>query len=405
MSQFWVSFVVLLVVLHAALGATAYLILLERKIASWVQDRQGPNRVGPWGLLQPIADGIKFVFKEDYAPPFVNRWLFYLAPVAAIVPALIGWAVIPWGGYWVTDEGAYLLSAAPVNIGVVYILAVGSLGVYGVVLAGYASNNKYAFFGGLRATAQMLSYEIPLGLAVLIIILMSGSVDPFFITAVQTFEGWNIVWQPLLAAICFTALLAETNRAPFDLAEAEQELVGGYHTEYSGMKFALFFLGEYLHMITACALFTVLFLGGWHLPIMFTGDSWMPSMPIYGSLLLVLVQSAIFGIKVALLLAFMMLIRWTLPRFRFDQLMSLAWRVLIPASLVLLLATGVLVFLKPILAPDLNPLVWNWLMFAANVVVFLGAVVLGPMLPAGRPTNKRVELEGSRFSAPKPAGA
>ncbi|MEO0476242.1 MAG: complex I subunit 1 family protein, partial [Planctomycetota bacterium] len=264
---------------------------MERKVASWAQDRIGPNRVGfgmlaaadglldriglGWlyrksfgGLGQALADGIKLLLKEDYTPPKVDKVLFFLGPVLVVIPALIGWAVIPWGGtlivpdlhafgYNVVEGGRTVVAVAPINIGVVYLLAIGSVAVYGLVLGAYASNNKYSFLGGLRATAQMLSYEIPMGICVLIMILYYQSTDAGFMANTQaSTDGigtWGIFAHPLLAIIFFICILAEANRAPFDLAEAEQELVGGFHTEYSSMKWALFFLGEYMHMITGCA--------------------------------------------------------------------------------------------------------------------------------------------------------
>jgi len=431
MTQFYTSLLTIGIVLHLLLLATAYLILLERKIASWIQNRIGPNRVGftgiryivnlvisvillplkllgsepdPdrlwqgraaarisrfhfWGLGQPIADGLKFLLKEDYTPPGVDRRLFILAPMLAVVPAMIGWAVIPWGGYM--DRGGEIVAVmgAPLNIGVVFILAIGSLAVYGIVVGGYASNNKYSFLGGLRATAQMLSYEIPLGLAVLIVVLASGTLRTDWLVELQANAVWNFFYHPLLAVIFFICLLAEANRAPFDLAEAEQELVGGYHTEYSSMKFALFFLAEYMHMITAAGFFTLLFLGGWDLPFL--------QEPVVGGLGWVLLKSSVFAFKILLLLSFMMWIRWTLPRFRFDQLMRLAWKGVIPMTLLLLLFSGLLVFSRP---AGVDPALWNWTHTLANLAVGAGCVFLGSVTPTGSAANRRVPLEGSRFS-------
>lgn len=408
--QFIASLITILVVVNLMLLGCAYLIFLERKVAAWVQNRIGPNRTNfsfgllpfkgrQFGLGQALADGLKLFVKEDYTPPNVDRALFLLAPVIVIVPALLGWAVIPWGGYLDWQGTLLNITAAPIGIGVIYILAIGSLGVYGVVIGGYASNNKYSFLGGLRATAQMLSYEIPMGLIVLIMILISGTTRTDWLVNYQASPAWTLpgsdspggVWficyHPLLAVIFFTCILAETNRAPFDLAEAEQELVGGYHTEYSSMKWALFFLGEYMHMITGSAFFALLFLGGWDiLPAGF-------HLPLVGGLGLVVLKFAIYVAKVVLLLFLMMWIRWTLPRFRFDQLMRLAWRALIPISLILLLATGILVYFR------LSP----WWYLAANLVALLGAAIVGPKVPQGPPVNRRVPLAGSRFSPPKPA--
>lgn len=418
-AQFIVSVVTILIVLHVILLSCAYLILLERKVAAWVQNRVGPNRTNfsfgvlpfkgkHFGLGQALADGLKLFIKEDYNPPHVDKVLFIMAPALAVIPALIGWAVIPWGGLyyfpgislpeWLGGHVAaetVTVAVAPINIGVLYILAVSSLAVYGVVLAGYASNNKYSFLGGLRATAQMISYEIPLGLCVLITILTFKTTDTTLMSALQNGWGgegaWGIFLHPLLAIIFFTTILAETNRAPFDLAEAEQELVGGFHTEYSSMKWALFFLAEYMHMITGSAFFCVLFLGGWDLV------PFVREWPLAGGIGLVVLKALVFFAKVGILLFIMMWIRWTLPRFRFDQLMKLAWRGLIPVTIIMLLVTGMLVFLEP-------PMMKLWL-FGANVVVAVGAAVIGPMLPQGPRVNRRIPLEGSRFSPPAKAAA
>ncbi|MEM1444921.1 MAG: complex I subunit 1 family protein [Planctomycetota bacterium] len=433
-AQFFVSSIVILLVVHAMLGATAYLIFLERKVASWARDRIGPNRtdfsfgqgdiieqipliggllskllVGPkalFGLGQALADGLKLLLKEDYTPPFVDKTLFLIAPALAVVPALIGWAVIPWGGMWdfpgltlfgtqLVDAGVVRFAVLPIHIGVIWLLAVSSIAVYGIVLAGYASNNKYSFLGGLRATAQMLSYEIPMGVCVLIMILMYKSADAEVMVQSQLSEGlfglsevWGIAMHPLLAMIFFTCILAECNRAPFDLAEAEQELVGGFHTEYGSMKWALFFLGEYMHMITGAAFFTVLFLGGWALPFVQLFPEVAPAGFVEG-VLIVLAKFGIFAGKVALLLFVMMWVRWTLPRFRFDQLMKLAWRGMIPLMLAMLLVVGVMVYLG----------IEGWWWYTlANVVVGVGGAVIGPMLPSGPAVNRKVPLEGSRFS-------
>lgn len=395
-TQFVVSVVTMLAVVQLMLLFCAYLIFLERKVAAWTQDRIGPNRVGfsfgvlpfkhhCWGLGQALVDGIKLLWKEDYTPLGVDRAVFILAPAVVIVPAMLGWAVVPWGGYLQWGQEVASVAAAPISIGVIYILAIGSLAVYGVVLGGYASNNKYAFLGGLRATAQMLSYEIPMSLCVLTVILMYASPTAEVLVQFQANSVWNVFYQPVLAVIFFTCVLAECNRAPFDLAECEQELVGGFHTEYSSMKWALFFLGEYMHMITGAAFFTLLFLGGWDLPFV--------REPAVGGLGWVAVKSTGFIAKVALLLFVMMWVRWTLPRFRFDQLMRLAWRGLIPITLLLMLATGVLVFYK-------QPL---WVALPINLLVAVGTAAIGPCIPEGAPGNRRVPLAGSRFNAPQSA--
>jgi len=389
--QLIASVATILIAVQLILLSCTYLILLERKVAAWTQDRIGPNRVGfsfgilpikhhCWGLGQTLCDGIKLFLKEDYNPLGVDKALFLMAPVLVIIPAMLSWAVIPWGGYLAWGDTVLNITAAPISIGVIYILAIGSLAVYGIVLGAYASNNKYSFLGGLRATAQMLSYEIPMGLCVLIIILMHGSPRADVLVQFQANGVWNLFYHPVLAAIFFTCVLAECNRAPFDLAECEQELIGGYHTEYSSMKWALFFMGEYMHMITGSAFFALLFLGGWDLPFV--------QEPVVGGLALVLLKSSVFIAKIAFLLFVMIWIRWTLPRFRFDQLMRIAWRGLIPISLILLLSTSVLVFYK-------QP---HWTMLAANVAVALGTIIVGPLIPQGAPPNRRIPLAGSRFS-------
>lgn len=419
MAQIVVSIVTILAVIHLFLLAAAYAVMAERKISAWIQDRIGPNRTNlsfgvlpfksfQWGLGQALADGAKMMLKEDYNPPHVNKTLFILAPILSAIPALIGWAVIPWGGYlmcdgftiwsWVPVIGGMvvepftaLVAAAPISIGIVYILAVGSLAVYGVVVAAYASNNKFAFLGGLRATAQMLSYEIPMGLCVLAVLLMAGSMRSDMIANVQAQHTWFIFQQPLLAIIFFVCILAECNRAPFDLAEAEQELVAGFHVEYSSMKMGLLLLGEYLHLMTGSAFFSLLFLGGWD------AVPFIDELPLVGGIGLVMLKFGIFWGKIFVLVCIAMWIRWTLPRFRFDQLMQLAWRAMIPVTLTLVLLTGLLTAFKP---AGVAPHLWNWTMLGANILTFAGVLVIGPMLPKGPPVNRRIGLEGSRFSPP-----
>ena len=260
----------ILVVVSIAMGTVAYLIYIERKVAAYSQDRVGPNRAGkevgiPFGLLQPLADGAKMVLKEDIIPGYVSRPLYILAPVIAIVAAMIGFAVVPFGP--VGDQQIMNFQIAPnVNIGILYIFAIGSLAVYGVILAGWASNNKYAFLGALRSSAQLISYEIPLGLSILGMVLIAGSLDLSQIVNWQDRHWWGVFVQPLGCLLFVVSAFAETNRLPFDLPESEQELVGGFHTEYSGMKFGMFFLGEYLHVITVSYLTVILFFGGWDLP-------------------------------------------------------------------------------------------------------------------------------------------
>ncbi|MBU0639048.1 MAG: NADH-quinone oxidoreductase subunit NuoH [Planctomycetes bacterium] len=341
-SQFAFSVIMLLGLLGLILTSTAVCILAERKIAGFIQDRKGPNRVGPWGLLQPMADGLKFFLKEDIVPACVERPLFLLAPCLSFFLAMLGFAIIPWAGEihwpWMAAGQTVTTQVASLDIGLLYLLAVGSLGVYGVALAGWASNNKYSFYGGMRATAQMLSYEVPMGLGLLCVLLVAGTLRLEVIVDQQAQSGWwNVFLHPLPCLLVFISLLAETNRTPFDLPEAEQELVGGYHTEYSSMKFAMFFLGEYIHMVTASALMVALFFGGWHVWFLTSVDNtaWWAGLIKFG----------VYLAKVAAFIGFYMLIRWTLPRFRFDQLMRLAWRSLVPMGMALVAGTSVLVAL------------------------------------------------------------
>jgi NADH-quinone oxidoreductase subunit H len=351
----------ILIVVGVSQGIVAYLILVERKIAAWSQDRVGPNRAGielldvPWlrwlapvlrpiiglGLLHPIADGVKMFVKEDVVPGYVNRPLYLLAPVLAIAMATIAFAVVPFGP--VGNTGANFLGfgdvqfqiAPGVDIGILYIFAIGSLAVYGVILAGYSSNNKYSFLGAMRASAQMISYEIPLGMSILGMVLISRSLDLNAIIHWQDRHVWGIVVQPLGFLLFLISAFAETNRLPFDLPESEQELVGGFHTEYSALKFGMFFLGEYIHVITVSFLVSILFLGGWDIPFLTdqaqTGWLWA------------LVKVFALLAKVGLLVLFIMWVRWTLPRFRYDQLMDLAWKRMIPLALVNLVATAAIV--------------------------------------------------------------
>lgn len=405
-AQLVVSLVVILVVIHVVLLTVAYLIYLERKISAYIQDRLGPNRVGfdfglPFlkflrgalGLGQPLADGLKFLLKEDYAPSRVDKYLFTIAPMASMTPALIGFVIIPWGGVWICPDftlpfvgevegGPVHIAGLVVNVGILYLLAVASLGVYGVTLGGWASNNKYSFLGGMRCTAQMISYEVPLGVSLLAALLLMGTFLPDEIIRYQHANGWLIVSQPIAAFIFFTAILAEANRAPFDNAEAEQELVGGYHTEYSSMRFALFFLAEYAHMITSSAFFALIFLGGYEIPFI----PWLS--PESTSLLAVFLKFFVFFGKVLLIICFMMVIRWSLPRLRYDQVMSMAWQAVIPLSIAVLIMTSVMVYFGL-----RGPLP----MLGANVVLALVALAIVPFLPRYVP-NRRLALYGSRFS-------
>ncbi len=345
-SQFAISVMLALALFGVIQGAVAYCIYFERKISAWIQDRYGPNRVGPLGLLQPLADGGKFLFKEDVIPGHVDKVLFVLAPAVIFIVAFIGFVVIPWGGQLSINGRIVNIQVANPDIGLLYVLGVGSMGVYGVVFGGWASNNKYSFYGAIRAAAQMLSYEIPLGLCVLVVVLTVGSVRLEQILLAQTgywhgfIPQWNIFLHPIAFLILFITALAEANRAPFDLAECEQELVGGYHTEYGALKFGMFFLAEYTHMITGSAFISVLFLGGWHFPLL----SW--TQPEATQWYAVLAKLLVLGGKISFFIFVMMWIRWALPRFRFDQLMRIAWKGLIPITLCIVGWSIFLLYIK-----------------------------------------------------------
>lgn len=407
-AQLVVSVVVLLIVVHVVLGTVAYLIYFERKISAYIQDRLGPNRAGfdfgqpflkslrgMWGLGQPLADGLKFLLKEDFRPANVDKVLFTLAPMIVITPALIGFAIIPWGGVWNMPDftipllniyvagGPVTVAGADLNVGILYVVAVASLGVYGVTLGGWAGNNKYSFLGGLRATAQMLAYEIPLGASILCVLLVTGTLIPTEIIAHQLGHGWLIFAQPLAAIVFFIAILAEANRVPFDNAEAEAELVGGYHTEYSSMRFALYFLAEYAHMITSSALFVLLFLGGWDLV------PFINLLPAETSVfLIVLLKFAVFFGKTFTLVCFMILIRWTIPRLRYDQVMTMGWHAVIPISIILVIGTSIMVYLGR------SDTLW---MLIGNVAMAAAILIVVALLP--RPsTRAKIPMYGSRFN-------
>jgi len=488
----WISinippWVFIAVIAHLVItGTVAYLILLERKVASWTQDRLGPNRVGPGGLLQPIADGIKMLVKEDYRAKHTDKVLFTLAPAVMMITVIISIATIPWGGMIQrsktievppgANRDAVMLAELPsgaevvttsesnvgpllrmdgsvepgrqeievvyrwpfqiarLDIGVLFILAVLSLAVYGVVLGGWASNNKFSFLGGLRATAQMISYEIPLGLSVLAIVVMFGTLDLLTLVDRQVhywagwIPAWNVFCQPFAFLMFLICIHAEANRAPFDLAEAEQELVGGYHTEYSSMRFGLFFLAEYAGMITTSAICVVLFFGGWHLP--WIDKIWPALSGVPGadgsiaagnvgateSIFIAIFRALVLYGKTLGFVFIFMWVRWSLPRFRFDQLMQLAWRGLIPVALGLLIITGLVVFFfgtNRVLIPRatggnaLGPIsgaMALWLLLG-NVVLIIGMAIAKKFLPAPPDTNRRVKIPGSRFeNTPLPEG-
>jgi NADH-quinone oxidoreductase subunit H len=327
-----VALIKIVVLLLVILGTVAYLVLLERKVSAYMQDRIGPNRVGPKGLFQPFADILKLVLKELIVPVKANKFVHALAPVISITVALSALAVIPFGSHIVVGGQTINLMIANVNVGVLYILAMSSLGVYGITLSGWASNNKYSLLGGLRSSAQMISYELSLGLSIIGVLMVDGTLQLDKIVVAQSQGFWNIVYQPVGFLIFVVAAFAETNRLPFDLPEAEPELVGGYHTEYSGMRWGLFFLSEYTNMIVSSALMATLYFGGWSLPFV-NYSAMQPNIAAA-------VQVVTFLAKTGIFIFIYMWIRWTLPRFRYDQLMNLGWRVLLPLAFLNLLGTG-----------------------------------------------------------------
>ena len=315
----------MIAILGSVMGALAYTTLVERRIMAFVQMRPGPNRVGPYGLLQPIADGLKFLFKEQTVPGNANVLLYYAAPIVSMIPALLSFAVIPFGPE---------LLIADINVSLLLIFAITSLGVYGIVLGGWSSNSKYPLMGAMRASAQMLSYELSLTLSVVGVLLISNTLS--LANLVQGQQGtwfgiipkWNIFLQPVAFLVYLLSGIAETNRLPFDFAESEQELVAGWHTEYSGMKFAMFFLAEYANMVTVSALATIMFLGGWNGPMF--GPSWLQ----------MILPTVWFLLKIAAFLFVYMLVRATIPRIRYDQLMRFGWKVLLPLALANILVTS-----------------------------------------------------------------
>lgn len=344
-----ISIIKIVVALIVLLTAVAYTVWLERKVVGHIQNRWGPTRVGPFGLLQPLADGAKFIFKEDLTPPHVYKPLYIAAPMIALIFALSSIAIIPVGNY-VTVGGIHTpLQITDLNIGLLIVLGITSMGVYGVALAGWSSNSKYSLLGSLRASAQMVSYEVSLGLSLIGVLILAGSFSLREIVDAQagTFWGifprWNIFsgFQLVAFFIYLTAAYAETNRVPFDLPEAETELVAGYHTEYSAMKFAMFFMAEYANMITVACLASLLFLGGWHQPL--GSEAWMQHAPL-------IVQAVLpvfwFGLRIFFFLFLYIWVRGTLPRFRYDQLMAFGWKVLLPLAIANLMITGLIVALR-----------------------------------------------------------
>ena len=327
-------FIKIVVVITILLTGVAYATYAERKFCAYIQDRLGPNRVGPYGLLQPVADGLKFFFKEDITPKNVYKPLYFLAPLASLVPALVTFAVIPFGENISIGSKTYrMLIAERMDLGVVYLIAISSIGVYGIFLAGLSSNNKYSLLGSLRSINQVVSYEIALGLGILPIALTSKGFNLDEIVKMQQSNVWFVLPHFIAFLIFLTAVFAETNRLPFDLPEGENELVGGYHTEYSGLRFAMFFMGEYANMITASALLTIFFFGGWNIPFV--------NYNIFGVTLGGIISAIVFCVKVSIFVIFFIWVRWTLPRFRYDQVMRIMWKGLLPIGFLYLMVVAV----------------------------------------------------------------
>jgi NADH-quinone oxidoreductase subunit H len=412
---FWTSLVKLLVAFVVVLVTVAMTTLAERKIAGFIQDRLGPNRVGPWGLLQPIADGLKNFIKEETRPGEASSFYFVLAPMLAIGPAFVLFAVIPWASPLPTPWGVVDMVVADIPMGILFILAFSSLGVYGAFLAGWSSNNKYSFLGGLRASAQMVSYEVALGLSLIPIFMIVGNVT---ITEMVWYQQEGLgLWFALPLGLSFflfvIASFAETNRLPFDMPEAESELVAGYHAEYSSMKFSMFMMGEYAHVITQSALMATLFFGGWDIPF-WQGDNMrmLADGVVQGAEPAVwktLLTFASFAAKTLFFVFVFIWVRWTVPRFRYDQIMDLGWKALLPTSLayVMLMATAILVLDTAGLEFGL---VYGLILTAVNVVatvIFLwlvdsdrllrGASARRPV-PAREPEAIVVEQESDRMA-------
>jgi len=332
-----ITLIKIVLVLLIILTTVANLVYAERRISAAIQNRIGPNRVGPWGLLQAPADVLKLFIKEDIVPTKANKFVHTLAPMISIGVAMTTFAVIPFGNSITLLGYEIKLMIADVNIGVLYILAMTSLGVYGLTLSGWASNNKYSLLGGLRSSAQLISYELSMGLSVVGVIMVAGTLQLDKIVELQSGFAWNAILTPIGFITFVVASFAETNRLPFDLPEAEPELVGGYHTEYTGMKFGTFFLAEYANMITSSALIVTLFLGGWQFPYLETFG--------FSAFWTSVLQILTFVLKVGAMLFFYMWVRWTIPRFRYDQLMDLGWKVMLPMALLNIAVTGTWILL------------------------------------------------------------
>ena len=345
MSTFFIYKIILvLAVFGITLLIAMYSTYMERKVAAFLQDRVGPDRAGPFGILQPLADGVKMFMKEEIIPNVSNKFLFIAGPSIAMVTALMAGVVIPWGNTLVINGESYILQIADINIGILYVFGVVSIGVYGIMIGGWASNNKFSLLGAIRASAQMISYELAMGLSIIALIMMAGTLSLREIALMQgggvgsDWNMWNIVYQPIGFMIFIICAFAECNRMPFDLPETETELVGGYHTEYSSMKLGFYLFAEYINMLTSSAVMSTLYFGGFNFP--FQNDLGLDPN------LVTILGTVFFFAKIGFFIFFFMWIRWTLPRFRYDQLMNLGWKILIPLAIINLVITGgVLMFI------------------------------------------------------------
>jgi NADH-quinone oxidoreductase subunit H len=334
-----IKFGLIIIIFLISLVIAMYSTYAERKIAAFFQDRVGPNRAGPWGILQPLADGGKMFLKEEIIPTNATPFLFIVGPSLAILTACIGSAVIPWGQNMVIGGKVIPLQVTDINVGILYIFGVVSLGVYGVMIGGWASNNKYSLLGAIRAASQNISYEISMGLSIIALLLVTGTLSLGEIAQQQHGWHWNVLYQPVGFLLFLVCAFAETNRTPFDLPECETELVGGYHTEYSSMKLGFYLFAEYINMFISSAVMATLYFGGYNYP----GMDWVAAHvgPIAGPL----IGTAIFFAKIFLFIFFFMWVRWTIPRFRYDQLMDLGWKILIPLAIANIVVTGVVITL------------------------------------------------------------
>jgi NADH-quinone oxidoreductase subunit H len=368
---FLATIVKMLLIFTLYMVGVMYVIWAERRICAFIQDRRGPNRVGPHGLLQSIADGVKNIMKEETYPGQAYLPLFVLAPAMSFTAALMTWAVIPFAAPWVSKWGTIDMAFAPMPIGFLFVISIASLGVYGIVLAGWASNNKYSLLGGLRSSAQMISYEIAMAMSIIPVLLLAGNVSLGQIIQQQAGRGihWNVINCTVAFFFFMIAAFAETNRLPFDLPEAESELIAGYHSEYSAMKFSMFFIAEYANMMTASALMATLFFGGWDIPF----TMWDNVAP--HTFLKTLVTFGVFWAKILFFVFVFIWIRWTLPRFRYDQLMALGWKFMLPTALayIVVIATGTLVMQAIGIYPDS----WKFSLAMLGLNIVLMTIIVG----------------------------